>query len=146
MIDGCDLVRRYIQEVFSEGKLDAIDTYLAGDDFIDGVRELVGRWRTAFPDFTETVEQAYADGDRVITVSTLSGTHDGPLDSRLGVIQPTGRAVRWSRIAIRRLESDRFVDGFFEEDEVGLLEQLGVLELAPGAPRRGRHSPLSDVR
>jgi hypothetical protein len=50
--------------------------------------------------------------------------------------------VRWSRIAIRRLDGDRFVDGSFEEDEVGLLEQLGVLDLSSG-PDRGRHSPLA---
>lgn len=44
-----------------------------------------------------------------------------------------------------RLDSGRFVDGFFKEDEVGLLDQLGVLDLSSG-PARGRHSPLSDVR
>jgi predicted ester cyclase len=145
MVDGRALVRDYLREVFSEGRLDQLPAYLAGEEFMTGVRELVDRWRTAFSDFTETVEAAYQDEDRVITVSSLSGTHDGVLRSRLGPIEPTGRTVRWSRIAIRRLDGDRFADGFFEEDEVGLLEQLGVIELSAAGPARGRHSPLATL-
>jgi predicted ester cyclase len=144
MVDGRALVRDYLREVFSEGRLDRMSEYLAGEKFMTGVMELVTRWRTAFSDFTETVEEVYQDGDRVIAVSALSGTHDGVLQSRIGPIEPTGRSVRWSRIAIRRLDGDRFADGYFEEDEVGLLQQLGVLDLT--GPARGRHAPLSDVR
>lgn len=145
MVDGKTLVRDYLREVFSEGRLDRMDAYLAGEEFVGGVRELVTRWRTAFSDFHEEVEAVYGDGDRVITVSTLTGTHDGVLDSPLGPIEPTGRAARWSRIPIRRLQGDRFADGFFEQDEVGLLQQLGVLETPDAAAGRGRHSPLADV-
>jgi predicted ester cyclase len=141
-VDGKDLVRRYAQEVFSEGRLEAMPSYLAGEAFMNGVAELVTRWRTAFPDLIETVEDVFVDGDRVITVSALNGTHTGVLKSRLGPIPPTGRSVRWSRIAIRRLVDDRFVDGVFEEDEVGLLQQLGVFGDAK-VPGRGRHSPLA---
>jgi hypothetical protein len=144
MVDGKGLVRNYLREVFSEGRLDRMPAYLAGDRFIAGVEALVTRWRTAFSDFNEHVEEAYQDGDCVITVSALTGTHDGVLQSRLGPIEPTGRAVRWSRIAVRRLDGERFADGHFEEDEVGLLEQLGVLELS--GPDRGWHSPLNSDR
>jgi predicted ester cyclase len=142
MVDGKALVRDYLREVFSEGRLDRIPVYLAGEGFLNGVVGLVTRWRTAFSDFNEDVEEVYQDDDRVITVSVLTGTHDGVLESRLGPIEPTGRSVRWSRIAIRRLDGERFVDGQFEEDEVGLLEQLGALDLSSG-PERGRHSPLA---
>ena len=145
MVDGVALVRDYLREVFSEGRLDRMDAYLAGEAFMGGVRELVERWRSAFPDFTETVGAVYRDGDRVITVSELSGTHTGVYRSRIGDIEPTGRHVRWSRIAVRRLQGDRFADGFFEEDEVGLLQQLGVLDEPEAAPRKGRHSPLMGV-
>lgn len=144
-VDGKSLVREYLRDVFTEGRLDRMSSYLAGESFMSGVVELVTRWRTAFPDFAETVDEVYMDGDRVITVSTMTGTQNGVLESRLGPIAPTGRGVRWSRIAVRRLDGGRFVDGFFEEDEVGLLEQLGVLDLSIGSARGG-HSPLSDVR
>jgi hypothetical protein len=42
----------------------------------------------------------------VVSVETLSGTHEGVYRSRLGPIEPTGRFVRWSRISIRTLDSD----------------------------------------
>lgn len=142
MVDGKALVQDYLREVFSEGRIDRIPAYLRGETFIAGVVELVTRWRTAFPDFHENVEEVYADGDKVITVSELTGTHRGVLDSRVGPIEPTGRSVRWSRIAIRRLDGDRFVAGHWEEDDIGLLQQLGVLgngeTVEPGLP-----SPLA---
>ena len=144
-VDGKDLVRRYLTDVFSAGNLDAMDQYLAGEEFMTGVEELVRRWRTAFSDFNEAVKDVFADGDRVITVSELSGTHDGVLQSTLGLIEPTGRTVRWSRIAVRRLDGDRFVDGFFVEDEIGLLKQLGVFGDESEWTDRGRHSPLANV-
>lgn len=143
MVDPTSMVRDYLREVFSEGRVDRIPLYLRGEPFIAGVVELVTRWRTAFPDFHESVEEVYVDGDRVVTVSAMTGTHRGVLDSRIGPIEPTGRSVRWSRIAVRRLENNRFVDGYFEEDDIGLLQQLGALD--PTAHDRGRHSPLADA-
>jgi predicted ester cyclase len=145
VVDGRKLVVQYIEAVFNRGDLAAMPTYLAGEAFMVGVRELVERWRTAFPDFHEEIQAAYQDGDRVISVSALSGTHLGALRSSIGIIKPTGRSVRWSRIAVRRLQDDRFADGFFEEDEVGLLKQLGVLESRDDAVDRGRHSALAEV-
>lgn len=143
--DGKDLVRRYLEDVFSGGNLDAMDEYLRGEPFKQRVAELVTRWRTAFPDFRITVEEVVTEGDLVVAVEILGGTHDGVYESRLGPIAPTGAKVSWSRISIRTLEGDRFVDGFFEEDEVGLLMQLGVLS-ETGGVSRGQHSPMAPGR
>ena len=144
--DGEDLVRTYLDEVFSRGNVSAMDRYLRGDDFMARVRDLVARWRSAFSDFRIDVEEVITDRHWVVSVETLSGTHDGVYHSRLGPIEPTGRTVRWSRISIRTLEGGRFVDGFFEEDELGLLDQLGALGRDQHAASRGWHSPLSPER
>jgi predicted ester cyclase len=125
--DGKGLVRRYLEDVFDGGNLGSMDIYLAGDKFKQGVAELVSRWRTAFSDFRLTVDDVIAEGDRIVTVEIMSGTHDGVYESRIGPIDPTGRAVKWSRIAIRYLKDVRFVDGFWEEDDLALLQQLGAL-------------------
>ena len=124
---GKDLVRRYLEDVFSNGNVAAVDKYLSGDRFVEGVIDLVNRWRTAFSDFQLTVDAAIAEDDRVVTVEVLTGTHDGIYQSRIGPVSPTGRTVKWSRIAIRALRDGRFVEGFGEEDDLGLLQQLGVL-------------------
>ncbi len=144
--DGEDLVRRYLDEVFTRGNVSAMDRYLRGEDFKHRVAELVARWRSAFPDFRIEVGTVISDRHWVVSVETLSGTHKGVYRSRLGPIEPTGRFVRWSRISIRTLEGDRFVDGFFEEDELGLLDQLGALASAEAVASRGWHSPLSQDR
>jgi predicted ester cyclase len=125
--DGKALVRRYLEDVFSGGNLAAMDEYLAGEKFKQGVAELVSRWRTAFSDFHIVVDDVIAEADRVVTVEIMSGTHDGVYQSRIGPIAPTGRKVSWSRIAIRFMKDGRFTDGFWEEDDVGLLQQLGAL-------------------
>ena len=49
-----------------------------------------------------------------------------------------------ANLPIRRFDGDRFVDGYFEEDDIGLLQQLGALK-EPASADRGRHSPLADV-
>lgn len=125
--DGKALVRRYLEDVFSGGNLAAMDDYLAGEKFKQGVADLVNRWRTAFSDFHLVVDDVIAEADRVVTVEVMSGTHDGVYQSRIGPIAPTGRNVTWSRIAIRFMKDGRFTDGFWEEDDVGLLQQLGAL-------------------
>ena len=144
--DGEDLVRRYLDEVFSRGHVSAMDRYLRGEDFKRRVAELVDRWRSAFPDFRIEVGTVISDRHWVVSVETLSGTHQGVFRSRLGPIEPTGRFVRWSRISIRTLEGDRFIDGFFEEDELGLLDQLGALPSRDAVDSRGWHSPIGEER
>jgi predicted ester cyclase len=128
-VDGKALVRAYLEDVFTNGNVAGMDRYLSGDTFKASVADLVATWRRAFPDFRIVVDDALADGDKVVTVEILSGTHEGVYDSTIGPIEPTGRTIGWSRIAIRTLEDGRFVKGFFEEDEVGLLRQLGALDL-----------------
>jgi predicted ester cyclase len=96
--DGKGLVRRYLEDVFDGGNLGSMDSYLAGDKFKQGVAELVSRWRTAFSDFRLTVDDVIAEGDRIVIVEIMSGTHDGVYESRIGPIDPTGREVKWSRI------------------------------------------------
>jgi hypothetical protein len=57
---GKALVRRYLQDVFSDGHLAATGEYLSGEKFIEGVTELVTRWRTAFSDFRIDVDTVIA--------------------------------------------------------------------------------------
>ncbi|MFT3800805.1 MAG: ester cyclase [Burkholderiaceae bacterium] len=62
----------------------------------DGARQLVGRIRTAFPDWHERVVDVVADGKRVVTRYVSTDTHPG----FLGTMPPTGRAVVVDEISI----------------------------------------------
>ena len=56
-------------------------------------REEFGRYvetvRSAFPDWSNRIDEIVASGDRVVTRMTWSGTHRGPLEG----IEPTGARV-----------------------------------------------------
>ena len=134
------IARRFFDEVFSEGKLDLVEELFASN-YVghpsgyekatrgpDGVKEYVGALRGAVSDLTVTVEDQFAEGDKVVTRWIARGTHDGEL---MGVA-PTGRTAAVTGITIQRFQGGRVVEGWTNWDLMGLLQQLGV---APGPPR-----------
>ena len=80
--------------------------------------------RAAFPDLHVRIEDMLAEGDRVVTRQTFSGTHRGEW---LGV-PATGRTVSWAVIDIVRLADGRLVDHWAVADLHGLLGQLTAEE------------------
>ena len=128
------LTLRLIEEVINQGKLSTIDELIAADAVDhslppglppgrEGVKLFLGMIRTAFPDIHETVEDIIAEGDTVVTRTTWRGTHQGAL---LG-IAPTGKQVSVSGIDISRVASGMFVEHWQSADDLGLLQQLGVI-------------------
>jgi predicted SnoaL-like aldol condensation-catalyzing enzyme len=78
------LVTTALQVVFTEHRIDQIDRYFS-PDFVqhsplvtdpgrDGLKQWLARTVAAIPDLTYTSNQVLADGDRVITFSTVTGT------------------------------------------------------------------------
>ena len=128
------LTLRLIEEVINQGKLSTLDELIAADAVDhslppglppgrEGVKLFLGMIRTAFPDIHETVEDIIAEGDTVVTRTTWRGTHQGAL---LG-IAPTGKQVSVSGIDISRVASGKFVEHWQSADDLGLLQQLGVI-------------------
>jgi len=127
------LVLRQHQEVWSRGKLEVIPEIFAPTfvghhpgrpDWIgpNGVREAVNTIRTAFPDFSESIEDVIVDGDKVVTRFTASGTHLGVFRD----LAPTGRRVAIEEIGIFRIASGKIVEKWGLIDRLGLFEQLGA--------------------
>ena len=127
-------VRTLWQKAFNERKLDALDAVTA-PDFVnhnalpgtppgpEGHRQVVERLWTAFPDARFEIEHLGSDGDTVICVGRMSGTHEGTL---LGV-PATGRKVEWRQCHLYRFdESGRVVEHDAIRDDVSLLRQFGV--------------------
>jgi len=71
---------------------------------------------------------------------TAYGRHQGDLFG----IPATGRDIRVSGIAIWRIRGDRIVEHWHETDQMGLMQQLGVIpttsppEQGPTLPTTGR--------
>ena len=127
-----DLARRFFEEVWNQGDEAAIDRYIAtdaaGNDPTfgagrDAFRAQWRKWRAAFPDLHFAVEDLVAEGDKVVTRWTLTGTHQGEF---LG-IAPTGRAVSVAGMSLDRVAAGQIAEGFDAWDELGLHRQLGAI-------------------
>jgi steroid delta-isomerase-like uncharacterized protein len=130
------LVDAFIQELFTNGDLDAVERYLdpglinhdppfpGAPDGPEGMRQAAVMFRQALPDWHSEVEQLIAEGDIVVERFTASGTHRGDL---MGV-PPTGKVVVLRGIQMFRIENDKIVERWGRLDEVGLMRQLGLAQ------------------
>ena len=62
---------------------------------------------------------------------TITATHQRPFQG----LPPTGKTVRITDINIVRMANGKFVENWGEQDNLGLLQQLGVMAPPPGQSR-----------
>ncbi|MEV4428972.1 ester cyclase [Streptomyces sp. R-07] len=77
----------------------------------------------AFPDIRVTVEETVAEGDRVVSRNTVTGTHRGEYRG----LAPTGRTVTYSEIFVLRFVDGRIAEIHGVVDVLTQLRQLGAL-------------------
>jgi steroid delta-isomerase-like uncharacterized protein len=127
-------IQRIIDEGWNRGNLEVLDE-LISPDFVNhtaseprGSREAfkqrIQAIRIAFPDWKMSVEDMFAQGDKVVTRWRARGTHLGPL----GDIPVTGKVVEVTGITVDRLVDGKRVESWMQCDVLGLMQQLGVLE------------------
>ncbi|PSP83028.1 DUF4440 domain-containing protein [Halobacteriales archaeon QS_1_68_17] len=124
-----EMVRRYL-DAFNDFDRDALSAVLADDvvehgatrevEGFDEFVEFVDRNQDTFSGYTGSTEAICAEDDLVTVRYTVSGTHDGEY---LG-IDPTGKDVTWSGIAMYRIENGEIAEIWIEEDRLELLQQL----------------------
>ncbi len=131
-----EIVRRYPEEIISEGNLALIDEIIA-DDYVehnsarpeplhgpDDVKEYVSTLRSAFPDIHCGVEDLIAEGDMVVRRDRATATHEGEF---MG-IEATGTEGVVEGIHIHRIEDGQFVETWAQNDVMSMMQQLGVVE------------------
>ena len=139
------MAQQLYARVFGAGDLAAADEYLAPDCIThagdaspttgsDSIRQQALVLRTAIPDLVTTLEDQLADGDRVASRWTGSGTHSGPLVLPGGAIPPSGRPIRFGEIRIDRFADGRIVESWLIPDRFALWVQLGLIEWPPKPP------------
>jgi predicted ester cyclase len=82
------LVRRAFEEGTSQGNLGVFDEILApnyvnhspGEPGVEGFKQTLQMFRTAFPDLRVTAEDQIAEGDKVVTRAHSTGTHQRRAD------------------------------------------------------------------
>ena len=89
---------------------------------------------SALPDIHLTIEDLFADGDKVVVRTSASATLRGELRTRWGTtFPPTGKRLTWTEICIYRLAGGKIAEEWWETDWAGILVQLGVVPAPPGS-------------
>jgi len=127
-----------MEVAFSQGNMDVVDELIAPDyvhHFPDdpeggvrgpeGMKELIGSFRSAFPDIEFIIDEQVAEEDKVVMRITARGTHEGELQG----IPPTGRRVTLMGMVMSRSAGGKMVESWELYDNLGMMQQLG---LAPG--------------
>jgi predicted ester cyclase len=97
------------------------------------LKEVFASLVRAFPDLHITNEDLIAEGDKVVSRNTVTGTHQGEY---MGV-PPTGRAVAYNEIFIGRFAGGRIAETWGVVDVLSQMRQLGLIP-AVGAVVQGR--------
>ena len=131
------LVRRFIDEVFVQGRPESVDELVA-PDFVshtwgmteDGrakLRATTERMRGALTDVAFDVEDVLAEGDRVAVRLTASGSPTGDF---MGV-PAGGKTYRIGEMHWFRLADGRIAEHWHQYDRLGMMQQLGALPTKP---------------
>jgi predicted ester cyclase len=135
------LSRRFVDEVINAHDLGAPLTELVVEDFVElnplpgqgpgraGLADVLAMMFAGFPDLRWNVRQTLVEDDRILSVSTWTGTNEG---SFLG-IPPTGRRVSVEAWTVDHYRGGQLIDSRIIMDIAGLLTQLGVLPAPAGS-------------
>lgn len=131
------IAREVFTSVCNSSDLDAahaaIDTLFAQDFGVSrtppGITPNVSgtkKWKSAvleaFPDYRSEIEDAFAEGDRVVIRWRSRGTHRGEFQG----IAPTGREIVVTGITISRFADGKIAESWVGFDTQDLIRQLGV--------------------
>ena len=89
----------------------------------EGFRQFVSLFYLAFPDLRHTVEDQVAEGDKVVSLLTVQGTHQGLFQG----MAATGKQVKFTDIMICQFKDGKIVELWAQFDALGLLQQIGLL-------------------
>lgn len=128
------LVRRYVEEVYDQRKLEVADEIFAPDFVLhdpdlpggargsEGMKGVVETFIGAFPDLQVSLDDVFSSGEKVVTRWTSRGTHQGEL---MG-IAPTGNRVEVTAVGIWRVADGKIAEAWVVFDALGMMQQLGV--------------------
>jgi steroid delta-isomerase-like uncharacterized protein len=130
------LIHRFYDEMWNPGNFAKVDELIAegivfrgslGNEMRgrEGFRGYMRKVQSAFPDFHNAVEEIVAEGDRVVTRMTYSGTHRGELFG----VAPTGKKIAYAGAAFFRIEDGKVAEGWVLGDLLSVLRQLGASKI-----------------
>jgi predicted ester cyclase len=132
------IVRRYLEEIINRGRLEVAEEIIAVDyinhtagggvgsgreGFVNGIKAM----RTAFPDWTVSINAMIAEGDSVCDHCSIHGTHSG----QAGGTAPTNEAVAGEVVHLWRLSNGQLVEGWYYATPEAILKVFSALSASP---------------
>ncbi len=129
--DNKALVQRFFEEVINQKNLAALDQFVSPtavnhtvpSGLPQGPSQFLSLHLTAFPDVKATVVDLLADGDKVVALVSIHGTHQGAFRA----ISATGKPITVMGINIFRIENGKMVEHWGLADRLSALQQLGIV-------------------
>lgn len=129
-----DLIRRWFEEVWNKGNMEAIDEMSAPHAVGRGqaqhgveihgtqsFKPFARMLRSAFPDIHIEIEDTFSAGDKVVARWSATMTHRGEF---MGIVA-TGKTARVTGISIQQIQDGRIVRAWDNWDQLALLVQIG---------------------
>jgi len=123
----------WFDSVWNRKNPGAIDRYLAPDAKMHGLgdvpmkpadfKAMHGTFCAAFPDIRIDVVRTVCEGDMVVVLGHVTGTHAG---DHLGAPATQKRVDMWG-MGMARIANDRIVEGWNSWDFMTLYQQVGML-------------------
>ena len=125
--------RRDFEEALNQGNVEVYDEIIASDAILhtvsgdiiglDAIKGFTSMIFTAFPDINFSIEDMVAEGDMVVTRWTNTGTQQGEY---MG-IPATGISTAGTGMSIHRITDGKIQELWLFADDLGMLQQLGVM-------------------
>jgi steroid delta-isomerase-like uncharacterized protein len=133
--DNKALARRWFEEVWNKGRVEAIDEMFASDGRAYGLgdqplgpsdfKTFHAAYRKAFPDMRIHIDHVIAEGDLVAMRWTVAATHRGEL---MGLVA-TGKPSRFEGMSFLRIRDGKIIEGWNVFDQLSMFKQLGVTNI-----------------
>ena len=125
------LVKSFVEEVFNNHNLSAIEKYLAARQGKEGFKQFLSDFFTAFPDVHADTEHIVAEDNLVIVFLNFTGTHKGIFQGR----PPTNKTVKIRSADLYKVENEKIVEHWDVVDQLDLLQQTGAITFAQANQR-----------
>jgi predicted ester cyclase len=89
----------------------------------EAMKQIVGLYRSTFPDLDVVIDDVIAAGDKLITRFTINGTQKGDLPG----IPATGLPISMPGIDIYQIKNGKIVEFWHDADTLGLMKTLGAM-------------------
>jgi len=134
-------IRRFHEATNSDDlqfMLDTIDELFAPDALIrtplpieatgaEAIKEVFTRLLQAYPDLHVEIEDLIAEGDKVVSRNTVTGTQQGHYMGH----PPTGKSVTYNEIFVMRFADGRIVETWGVVDVLAQMRQIGLIPAQP---------------